>query len=269
MRRTTFVAGTVVFGAVALSACGFGLTGSSSSVSDVSAEVTGRVGNTTSELTQWWFEYGTTTHYDHTTPVAAVNVGGGATAVADRVLAGLDDATTYHYRLCAKGSDEHVTCGADATFTTTSGHDSVTGSGTVLTFDFGVVWGGSANAIGAGPIPGPASGHAAIAPGSVYVKIADAGAVTCLDVARNRAAIGFIADVVDLGQPDPQPIPRVLYVEDNGPTGDRIGFGSLHEPYDTCPAPTDADFPAFNIGGVLVPPVLTSGDFTVHDHPTG
>ena len=109
-------------------------------------------------------------------------------------------------------------------------------------------------------------GNASIAPGSVYFKIPDAGRVTCLRIVGNRAAVGFIADPVDLGQPNPQPIPRVLYVEDNGQTGDRIGFGSLHAPYSDCPTPTDASFPDFVVGGFSVPPVLESGDFTIHDH---
>jgi hypothetical protein len=179
---------------------------------------------------------------------------------------GLSEGTTYDYRLCTLGSDGKGGCGADATFTTTSGHDSVTGQGVVVDLGFGVVWGASTYALADDATAGPATGNASLTPGSVDVKIADAGDVTCLRIVGNRAAVGFIADAVDLGQPNPQPIPRVLYVEDNGPTGDRIGFGSLDAPYSDCPTPTDASFPDFVIGGISVPPVLQSGDFTIHDH---
>jgi hypothetical protein len=58
----------------------------------------------------------------------------------------------------------------------------------------------------------------------------------------------------------------MLFVEDNGPSGDRIGFVQLTNPATTCPSPSDADFVPFMVGGNAVAPVLNSGDFTVHDH---
>ena len=237
-------------------------------MTDVSAQLSGVVGNTKVDTTQWWFEYGPTTAYGRTTPRGSVNVTSPSSSYpVTKVVGGLTEGTTYHYRLCAAGSDGAGLCGHDATFTTTQGHDSVTGSGTVVDLGFGAVWGASAYALGADNRSGPATGEAAISPGSVYFKIADAGAVTCLRIVGDRAAVGFIADPVDLGQPNPAPIPRVLFVEDNGPTGDRIGFGSLSTPYSECPTPSDSSFPNFMIGGFSVPPVLVNGDFTIHDDP--
>jgi hypothetical protein len=257
---------TIAVGALLVSACGFGVTGSNDELTDVSARLSGLVGNTKADTTQWWFQYGPTTAYGKTTPRGSVTVTDPSSQYpVHQVVGGLVGATTYHYRLCTTGSDGAGVCGHDATFTTTHGHDSVTGSGVVADLGFGAVWGASVYALGDDDQAGPATGHAVISPGSVYFKIADSGPVTCLRIIGDRAAIGFIADPVDLGQPDPTPIPRVLYVEDNGPTGDRIGFSSLSPPYSECPAPNDASFPNFAIGGVSAPPVLVSGDFTMHD----
>jgi hypothetical protein len=115
---------------------------------------------------------------------------------------------------------------------------------------------------------GPVVGTAYTSPGRVYFKVSDFGPVSCLRVAGNRAAVGFVAST-DLGQPDPQPIPIVLFVEDNGQSGDRIGHRQLAQPATTCPIPGDADFVPFSVGGNPVPPVVTDGDFTIHDHVSG
>jgi len=59
---------------------------------------------------------------------------------------------------------------------------------------------------------------------------------------------------------------RVIFIEDDGPSGDKIQFGALNPPYTSCPDPASATFPSFLIGGSFqVPPVLTSGDFVVED----
>jgi hypothetical protein len=261
---------TAVLGACLLAACGVGITGSATNITDVSARLSGEVGNSKAEATAWWFEYGPTDAYGNTTPHGSVSVGTPGTLYAvSTPVSGLTDGSAYHYRTCAAGTDGRVSCGHDATFSTTTGHDSVTGSGAVLDLGFGYVIGASTFALGETANAGPATGNAALSPGSVYFKIADSGAVTCLNVVGNRAAVGFVADAVDVGQPDPAPIPRILYIEDNGPTGDRIGFGALSAPYTSCPAPSAAAFVDFHVGDFFIPPVLESGDFTIHDHPSG
>jgi hypothetical protein len=267
MRRTAFAIASIALGALLCSACGFGITGNATRISDVSADLSGTVGTDRPDSTmQWWFEYGPRITYGKTTPIGTANTAPGFDLTVGGAALGLADGTRYHYRLCAKGTDGHGACGADQVFTTTNGHDSVIGTGTVLDLGFGAVWGGDAEVIGNAPTPGPASGDAALIPGSVYFKVPDTGPATCLNVVGNRAAIGFTSNV-DLGQPDPQPVHRILFVEDNGPGGDRIGFGTLSAPYTDCPAPTDASFPDFEIGGFMVPPVVATGDFVVHDHP--
>jgi hypothetical protein len=267
MRKAAIVVGSMVLGALLCSACGFGITGGATNISDVSAVLSGTAGTDTQDSAlHWWFEYGPTDHYGKTTAVGTANTNQSFPVAVRSAAIGLSDGTTYHYRLCAKGTDGRGVCGADRTFTTTTGHDSVIGSGTVLDLGFGAVWGGAADVIGAAATPGPATGDAELVPGSVYFKVADSGPATCLTATGNRVAIGFTSNV-DIGQPDPQPVHRILFVEDNGPTGDRIGFGTLAPPYTRCPAPTDASFPDFDVAGYSVPPVLETGDFTVHDHP--
>ena len=258
MARWTMAIGTIAVGALLVSACGFGVTGSSDELTDVSARLSGVVGNTKADTTKWWFEYGPTIAYGKTTPRGSVAVDSASPQYhVHQVVGGLGEGTTYHYRLCTAGSDGAGVCGHDATLTTTRGHDSVTGSG--IAEDTGIAaWGASVYALGDDGRAGPATGNAAISPGSWYIKIPDSGAVTCLRIIGTRAAVGFIPVPIIAGQPNPSP--RVLYVEDNGSSGDRIGFGVLSPPYSDCPAPNDASFPDF-----LGPPVLESGDFTIHD----
>lgn len=264
MRR---MAGLAIGVTLLLAACGYGETGPADGVTFSAARLHGDVRNTRAETTAWWFEYRPTVTYGHETPhqsAAVASPATGVSVIAD--LAGLAAGTEYHYRLCARGVDGRGTCGADATFAT-SGRGSVSGSGIVADLGFGYVIGGSAQAASTGTGEA-ATGTAVISPGSLYFKIADSGPVSCVDVVGNRAAVGF-ESFVDLGQPDPQPVHRVLYVEDNGPTGDRIGFGDLAAPYDDCPTPTASSFPPFRVGPESVPSVLGSGDFTVTPAPTG
>jgi hypothetical protein len=67
--------------------------------------------------TTYWFEVGTTTAYG--TPTNPASAGNGTEAVAvTRGIGNLQPATTYHVRLVAADDDDHVTRGADVTFTT-------------------------------------------------------------------------------------------------------------------------------------------------------
>ena len=62
------------------------------------------------------------------------------------------------------------------------------------------------------------------------------------------------------------PTPTLVFIEDNGPTGDRFGtreFTGLGG----CPAATDADFPDIDdTYPEAFPPVISVGNFVVHDH---
>jgi hypothetical protein len=79
--------------------------------------------------------------------------------------------------------------------------------------------------------------------------------VTCLNVIGNRATVGFIGS----NPLNDEQFPRLLFIEDNGPSGDVIGFGTMAPPYSKCPAATDASF----VVPPAVPGLLMSGDFTV------
>jgi hypothetical protein len=268
--RSLKVIATLGCASALLSACGFGVTGEASDVTDVGAKLFGSVHNTSAERTDYWFEYGTSTTYGSSTPRGSVNVGTPSSAytVASPV-SGLAEAMPYHYRLCAAGTDGVGHCGDDRTFMTTTGRDSVSGSGTVFSIpELGFAIAASVYATSGPDGADPVAGAAATSPGRVYFRVADSGPVSCLRVDGNRAAIGFVA-TTDIGQPDPQPIPIMLFVEDNGPSGDRIGDVGLAEPAPTCPLPTDADFVPFSVGDSQIDPVVTSGDFTVHDHVPG
>src|ERR671934_151674 len=124
MRRWGKVIGVSALGALLLSACSFGVTGSTDEVSDVSAQLSGQAGNTKADTTQWWFEYGRTPRYGSSTTHGSIVVGDTSSLYAvQKDVSGLAEGATYHYRLCTRGSDGAGTCGNDATFTTTSGHD--------------------------------------------------------------------------------------------------------------------------------------------------
>ena len=235
----------------------------------MSARLTGLVHNTITGPTQYWFEYGTTTSYESSTPHRSVNVTDAARSypVQETVL-GLLEGTEYHSRLCARDANGHGVCGNDSTFTTTTGRDSVTGTGTVFAIpQIGYALGASLD-VNSAADGSNATGGATNAPGSFYFKIPDSGPVTCLRVDGNRATIGFVAQPPGIGEPpETQPIPKLVFVEDNGTTGDRYGSRSVNEPATTCPAAVDADFHPFVVGDQSIPPIITSGDFAVHDHP--
>ncbi len=260
--------------ALVLSACSWGLTGPAGDVTFTGAVLHGDAHTTIAGATSWWFEYGTSTGYGRATPHQSVDLAGPSAATS--VFAGVADlapGTEYHYRLCTRGGDGYGVCGGDRMFAT-SGHGSVSGGGAVIPIVVSgtVAIGVDAHATASSTGPGEeATGTAELFPGADVGSGRageDSGPVTCLDVVGNRAAIGFTT--TGIAGPNP---PRVLYVEDNGPTGDRIGFGYLQAPYTDCPTPTADDFPLmdyFTGAGSLGPPyapVLVTGDFTVQAQP--
>ncbi len=93
------------------------VTGGASSVVSTGATLSGTVNPDGVAVTACEFEYGTDTSYGHTV-ACSTNPGSGSSPVAvSAQLAGLQQNTTYHYRLAASNANgKHE--GADGTFTT-------------------------------------------------------------------------------------------------------------------------------------------------------
>jgi hypothetical protein len=259
-----------------LASCGFGTTGAADEITPISAHLHGTAGNTVAGYTQVRFEYGPTTDYGSAAyDTTYIGTAGGSHDVWVPI-GGLTDETTYHYRICARDaaadSGGAGTCGADATFTTPAG-DYVQGGGLVNTISiwpvppFTISVGGTMQASST-PDGANATGEGRVMPSTAIPVSHDVGSVTCLTVVGNRAAIGL--SIPDLS---PNPFHRdVVFIEDNGPTGDRWDAEPLTGPGTTCPTPTDADFDGYSFTPASGPPwtagsTLTSGDFVVHDHP--
>jgi hypothetical protein len=92
-------------------------TDTASGVSQTTATLGGAV-NPETNVTTYYFQYGTTTGYGGTAGVGVTNNGLGDVAVS-AALSGLTAGTTYHYRLVAQSANG-TTYGADETLTTTS-----------------------------------------------------------------------------------------------------------------------------------------------------
>jgi hypothetical protein len=245
-----------------LASCAFGVTTPATNVTDSSALLTGVVRNTITGPTDFWFDYGHTSAYGSSTPHGSVDVTDTANSYpVTAPLAGLHPGAEYHSRLCALDANGKGVCGGDQAFATVG--DSVTGRGTVFSIpDLGFVIGAAFDASSGSDGSAP-SGTAEWSPGSFFFRFRDVGPVTCLRIDGHRATVGFVAQpVID---PDLKPIPELLFVEDNGATGDRLGMRVIAAPATTCPVATGADFPDFVLGGVVIPPVLTTGDFVIRD----
>ncbi len=91
-------------------------TGPAGAVTEQSATLSGSV-DANGIPTSYHFEYGLTSAYGSTTPLADAGSGGAVAATAS--LSGLTPATTYHFRIVATSAGG-VTQGADRTFTTAS-----------------------------------------------------------------------------------------------------------------------------------------------------
>ena len=88
------------------------------SVTDSSATLNGTV-NPNEEITEYYFEYGTTTSYGALT--SATSAGSGSSSIsASTLVTGLSKSTTYHYRLLATTKSGQLEFGSDETFTTSS-----------------------------------------------------------------------------------------------------------------------------------------------------
>ena len=256
-RRIIGVAGLVAL----VAACDVGVTHPSIYVDDTSALLQGSLTTEDAGSTvTWWFEYGTTLAFGSTTPEQSLTFRPGATsAQVAAVVTGLDEGTTYFHRTCVRNERGGGVCGAPQSFTTTSGRDSVQGTGIAgaipeLGYYLGVDVDASSAADGS-----DLEGTASRSPGVHYFRLPDEGVVTCLRVDGNRASVGFLADYT-MYDPSLPLVPVVLYVEDNGATGDRFSSALPAAPQTTCPDPDPVlDGTAGN--------TVVLGDLVVHDHP--
>ncbi len=81
-------------------------------------------------------------------------------------------------------------------------------------------------------------GLVSVTPGSYYFRLPDSGPATCLRIVGNRVAIGFVVvDPTGAGMPD---ISQVVFVEDNGPSGDRWARVTVPDAPLDCPDPSTA-----------------------------
>jgi hypothetical protein len=103
-------------------------TGSASNISETDAMLQGQI-NPEGQVTEYVFEYGTTTAYGASTPTPpGTIVGAGVCGIPCEIttpqpvsanVTGLEPGTTYHYRLASRGA-QSATDGQDAIFTTAS-----------------------------------------------------------------------------------------------------------------------------------------------------
>jgi hypothetical protein len=90
----------------------------STKVSSTRATLNGYV-NPGAHATNYHFEWGTTTSYGSNTPVPDGSVGSGTSNVnVSQVITGLNELTTYHYRLVATNSQGYQVWGQDQVFST-------------------------------------------------------------------------------------------------------------------------------------------------------
>jgi hypothetical protein len=171
-------------------------------------------------------------------------------------VTGLTASTAYQYRLCIRNEDGGGLCGAPGTFTTKpDDRDVVQGSlGIPIVPELGYVE-GVAVSVRAEPDGSQPVGQVSRSPGSAYFRVPDTGPATCPRIVGNRAAIGFVASFTDLDPTVPD-IPQVVFVEDNGPTGDRFASVTVDETPTACPDPSSVTLKA-----------AVTGDVTITDHP--
>jgi parallel beta-helix repeat protein len=102
------------------SGCATGLTGTPYGVSGTRAAVFGSVVSDTGGEVEYWAEYGTTTVYGSQTAHETITVSQNSQQPFILQIQGLQRATTYHYRICARDSQQKggPGCGQDAQLTT-------------------------------------------------------------------------------------------------------------------------------------------------------
>jgi parallel beta-helix repeat protein len=110
------------FLAAVCAGCAVGQTGPPVFVSDSRATVGGRLVSDVGGEVEYWVQYGPSTAYGAQTPRETVIVERNVPRVVDLDIAELARSTRYHYRLCARDSQQTggPGCGADRSFTTQS-----------------------------------------------------------------------------------------------------------------------------------------------------
>ena len=105
---------------LACSGCAKGVTGDPTAVRGTEASFTGRLMSNVGGEVEYWTEYGTTTAYGSATPHETVTAQPNQERVVSVVITGLQRSTSYHYRFCARDSQQQggPGCGEDKTFTT-------------------------------------------------------------------------------------------------------------------------------------------------------
>ena len=264
-KRSIVVAGSIVM-LVVLTSCGMGKTLNADQITLSSMRLNGEVSNTVVGDTTYWFEYGLTPEYGSTTPVetlyaAEAEVGYPVSAT----ITGLAEGTDYFYRVCANNvADGKGSCGANSRSGTakTVAWDAVNGAGYVVDDPTsGLKIGGS---ISTRETYDPEYGYGWVTTEPSPSPYEHFGQASCIAVQGNRASMGFV-DWSEASYEEPHYF--IVFVEDNGPTGDRWGRIEVDADPTTCPVPTAADFPDFVVGSTVIPPILTTGDFVVHDQP--
>jgi Right handed beta helix region len=108
--------------ALVCSGCATGLTGSPTSIAPDSALVLGKVVSDTGGEVEFWVEFGRTTAYGSETAHDTVTAAPNTLVTVGAQIDGLQRATLYHYRFCARDSQQRggPGCGEDRRFTTQS-----------------------------------------------------------------------------------------------------------------------------------------------------
>lgn len=224
----------LVVGALVLAGCVIGETGEPEIIANSSVTLTGTVHwpDDAGVFSDFWFEYGTTDAYGQSSQREAVQeYSPGETPVSTRI-SGLLPETTYHYRLCTSDhKDGYGTCGIDQTVTTSGDRDFVSGKG-VQPMQFGAYTAVEVVASGGpGYLDGTGSlGGAIFVPPGHLVSWGGPADVSCIRVEGNNAVVGLITYDPIGGE-----ISQLLYIQDNGASGDRWGLTSWTPP--GCPAP--------------------------------
>jgi hypothetical protein len=121
--RTVRLSIAALVTALCVSGCAVGIAGAPDYVTGTGARVNGKAFSNTGGPTDYWVKYGKTTDYGNETPHQTVSID---PEVDERgipvnvFVEGLELGTTYHYRMCAKDSQEGAGagCDVDKTFTT-------------------------------------------------------------------------------------------------------------------------------------------------------
>lgn len=254
--RSCTALAAVTLAVMSLVGCQRGEVAGVTGISDVSATLHGTV-HSDDPTPTYWFEYDPspevvdgTLRFESSSPRNRWGCCGPMLTASTNVT-GLEPETTYWYRLCIENGDGLGMCGAAGSFTTREPGDSVEGEIGIpvipeLGYGFGVTVSARSAADGSDP-----TGQVSRTPGSYYFRWPDNGTVTCMRVVGNRASIGFVAtDYIGHGEPD---VAQVVFVEDNGPSGDRFGHQIVDEAPLECPDPTTfEDLSTATVGDLTV-----------------